>query len=193
MSVVVALVLYSSIAAGGGRGASDRPYISVYAAARSPEPLLEILFPPTLNLSSEARLLAVALGQPITKRWGLEWDAEGQLVRHFGDQDHFEVNALLVARWHPPALQDTVQTAIAVGEGFSYATAVPPLEPRDAREDEESARFLNYLMLEVELAPPGARRWSGFLRIHHRSGIFGLISNVKGGSNFIGLGLRRRF
>jgi hypothetical protein len=186
-------LLFGDVAAGSEGVASDRPYISVYAAPRSPEPLLKILFPPTLNLSSEAGLLAVAVGKPITERWGLEWDAEGQIVRHFGDQDHFEFNALVVARWRPSRLQETIRTAFAVGEGFSYATEVPPLEPREAREDEKSAKLLNYLMLEVELAPPSARHWSGFLRIHHRSGIFRLISDVKGGSNFIGLGVRYRF
>jgi hypothetical protein len=46
--------------------------------------------------------------------------------------------------------------------------------------------------VEIEAGPP-AGRWSGFLRIHHRSGAFGLYGDVRGGSNFVGLGARYRF
>jgi hypothetical protein len=56
----------------------------------------------------------------------------------------------------------------------------------------KGTRALVHLMFEVTCAPPQTRDWSLFLRIHHRSGVFGLVSDADG-SNFIGLGLRHHF
>jgi hypothetical protein len=98
----------------------------------------------------------------------------------------------VVARWTRFPWDDVLDTSVAFGQGVSFASKVPEVEPR-ADRDEESRRLLNYLMVEVALAPPGDSRWSAVTRIHHRSGVFGLYGGVNGGSNFVGLGVRYRF
>jgi len=80
-----------------------------------------------------------------------------------------------------------VDTSIAVGEGLSYATSRPRIENRG-----EAARLLNYLMFEMELTPLQDSPWSLVGRIHHRSGVFGIFGGVRGGSNFIMIGVRYR-
>jgi hypothetical protein len=48
------------------------------------------------------------------------------------------------------------------------------------------------MVTDIEGTRPSWRNWSVFARIHHRSGIFGLLSDARG-SNFVGLGVRLRY
>ncbi|MCP1726187.1 hypothetical protein J2T60_000152 [Natronospira proteinivora] len=167
--------------------------VGAYWAKNSPDRLIDIL----RSLDPEMRasyLNALVLNRQWHEGDWLRWEWEAQLVRHHGMQNHWESNAVLVARWMHFPWDQWVDTRFALGQGLSYAVEVPPLEPRSDPEDGESARWLNYLLLELELAPPRPEaRWSSFIRVHHRSGVFGTFSGVEGGSNFIGLGLRYRF
>ena len=61
-------------------------------------------------------------------------------------------------------------TTFAVGEGISYATEVPELEP-----GEGASQWLNYLLFEVTFALPKYPEWAIVGRIHHRSGFFGAL------------------
>ncbi|WP_404367711.1 hypothetical protein [Marinobacter sp.] len=176
----------------GLTAASERTYVSVYAATYSPSSFLELVAPVNVELSSRSRLAALAIGRPLADFWGLEWDVEGQVVRHWGDQTNFEFNALYLARWQLPILEELVAPAFAFGHGISWATEPPSLEP-SGDPNEKSSEVLNYLMAELEFAPPSAGQWGGFVRVHHRSGVFGLIDGIKGGSNFVGAGIRYRF
>lgn len=118
-------------------------------------------------------------------------EIEGQIARHFVKQRHWETNLLLVARWHAFPWNRFVRTSIAVGEGVSYASSIPVIEQE--RSPGKNSRLLNYLMFELELAPPDKPNWSVFARIHHRSGVFGLYDDVSLGSNIVAAGIRFRF
>ncbi|HDR46598.1 MAG TPA: hypothetical protein ENN94_02745 [Geoalkalibacter subterraneus] len=119
---------------------------------------------------------------------GWEWEVQG--VRHFGRQNHFETNALILARWYRFPWNDWVATTLAVGEGLSYAFRKPRLERKD---HDDPSQLLNYLLFELTLSPEEQSRWYFSTRIHHRSGVFGLYNGVRGGSNFIGMGVGYRF
>jgi hypothetical protein len=144
----------------------------------------------TLNDVSlvDAYIAGAALTRELTnaKDWALE--AEGQVVRHLGTEDHWEFNAALVARWRDFPWSESIRTSVAFGLGPSYATEVP--EEEVARSG-ESARFLIYWVAELEIGPADSA-WSGIARLHHRSNAFGLIDE-NGGSNWLTLGIRRRF
>ncbi len=166
-------------------------YMAVYFAQNSPERMLDILRGdrPELQSSYLAALTrSVVLGH---SGW-LRWEAEAQLVYHTGMQNHWESNAVLVARQMKFPWDDVLDTRVAVGNGLSWAFEEPPLEPRGDPEDGESARLLNYTLVELEFSPPGDSDWSLFSRLHHRSGVMRTFSDIKGGSNFLGLGLRFR-
>jgi hypothetical protein len=117
-------------------------------------------------------------------------EAEGQVVKHSGKQDHEEFNAVLVLRWLPFPWDDYIDTSFAIGDGISYATEDPEIE-----EDklDETSKVLNYLMVELTFGVPKLPHWSVFARLHHRSGIFGLIDGVSGGLNAVGGGVRYSF
>ncbi len=168
----------------------------------------------------DSHLAALAVGKvliPAEKYASLE--AEFQVVKHLGKefscnteaceryagetpkysdkQDHFEFNAVLILKWHYFPWDKYIDTSFSVGEGFSYATQEPPIE-KDYHNltfggDTETSQFLNYLLFELAFVVPKLDDWSVFARIHHRSGIYGLINGINGGSNFVGAGVRYDF
>jgi hypothetical protein len=187
-----ALTLLASTALQAGEAAPAQPrFISGYLAQNSSDRLNEIIRKPPPAWQS-SYLAALTWGRAIGGGETIRWEVEGQLVRHWGMQRNLETNVVLIARWMRFPWDHIVDTRFAFGEGLSYASRLPHVEPRAGREDERTVRLLNYLLVEWEFMLPAneASQWSVFTRIHHRSGVAGIFGNVKGGSNFVGLGLR---
>jgi hypothetical protein len=162
---------------------------TIYGAAISTQPGWEdnIIDAPNTRFA-DSYLLAFALSRQYAewKEGALTFEAEGQVVKHFGDQTHWEFNAVpIVLRWHRFPWSEHVATAAAFGLGLSYATELPPVE--DLLE-EETHQALVYWVLEMTAGPVDSR-WAVSLRIHHRSAAFGLMGK-DGGSNALGLGVR---
>jgi hypothetical protein len=137
----------------------------------------------------DAGLVGVAVSQRFAHIGDrAEFDIEGQWVRHFGDQDHWEFNAAVVGRWMKFPWNRWLPTHAAFGIGPSYATREPAEE---VDRSGSSARFLLYWMGELEFSRPN-QPWSVIARLHHRSTGYGVFAD-SGGSNFLALGIRRRF
>ena len=126
---------------------------------------------------NDAYMLTVACSREVA-RWSdrVTLEVEGQVAKHFKKQHHGEGNLLLAARWIKFPWNDCLRTSIAIGEGVSYASSVPAIE--EERSPNETSKLLNYLMFELELAPPNQNHWSVVTRIHHRSGVHGLYNGV---------------
>ncbi len=133
--------------------------------------------------------LAVSKRFASFKRY-IDWEVEGQVVKHFGDQHHMEFNALIAARWVLFPWDKYIDTTFAVGEGLSYATETPKLE---ASCYDETSRLLDYMMFELALCLPSVPQWSVVTRVHHRSGAWGLFNGVHGASNALCFGARYTF
>jgi hypothetical protein len=134
--------------------------------------------------------IALSVAKPLASyRHYLTLEAEGQVVKHFERQHHFEFDAFLALRWHPFPWDRYLDTSFAFGDGLSYAMERPPFEAE--RADENPSRLLNFLVFEKAIALPGAPRWSLVGRIHHRSSVFGHAG--RGGSNFLAVGIRYEF
>ncbi len=141
-----------------------------------------------------SHILTAAVSRPTgTELKSVLFETEAQFVKHFGIMQHLEVNGLLVARW-PGAFG--LPLSFALGEGLSLAGRNPSLEnPRrdlmhPFRDEEESRPLLNYLMVEVEVRHSGQDGPGMFLRVHHRSGVFGTYCPPTCGSNFVAYGIR---
>jgi len=164
---------------------------TVYAAAISSQPGWEDILidaPNTRFVDSYLVTLALSRQYAERKEGTLTLEAEGQVVKHFGDQDHWEFNAVpIVLRWHRFPWSQRVATSAAFGLGISYATELPPVE---VQLEGESHQALVYWVLEMTAGPTDAR-WAASLRIHHRSVAYGLMGD-EGGMNAVGLGLRYR-
>ncbi len=121
-----------------------------------------------------------------------QWELEAQLGKHYRGQDHLELNLLAIYRWQKTPWQHILKTSFAIGDGLSYASKVPPLEAA-SHTNVGATRLLNHIMLEMTAAPPQAKDWAIVARVHHRSGVYGLFNDVKGGSNVIAVGLKFRY
>jgi hypothetical protein len=116
-------------------------------------------------------------------------EAEGQIVRHFGDQTHWEFNAVpVILRWNRFPWSNRIASSAAFGLGLSYATEMPPVE---VALEGESREWLVYWVMELTAGPVDSP-WAISLRLHHRSVGYGLMGD-EGGMNAVGLGLRLQF
>ena len=117
-------------------------------------------------------------------------EAEGQVARHTGIQDNWEANVLLIARkeW---VWDNAFSFSLALGDGFSLASETPPLE----KEENPSANvFMQYLLAEMVFGLPSIAWHPRFLiRVHHRSGAFGVFCRGTCGSNFVTYGFKAAF
>ncbi len=121
----------------------------------------------------------------------LLFELELNVAKHTGEQHHWAFNSAFSARWMRFPWDEHVNSTLSFGLGPSYALDRPEIENEP---DEDTARFLIFMVTEATFGLPGKRgsRWETFVRIHHRSGGFGLIKESIG-SNFITVGLRYRF
>ncbi len=169
---------------------NERWQIMVFAGGLSTNEFLsEIILGGTLEFEDSA-----VAGVGVSKRLfdlgdyvGIE--AEGQAIKHFGAQNHWEFTALFLVRWLVFPWDDYVDTTLAIGDGVSHATEVPALEKRAFGED-ESTKTLNYLVGELTFRLPEVSSWELSLRFQHRSGVFRHIDNVQESSTNFVLGLK---
>lgn len=136
-------------------------------------------------------LYTANIGQQIYHPYeSLYIDVEAQAGMHSGIQDHTEFVGTFIARWEYLPWDHELDTSLSIGEGLSWASKVPVNE---SQGDENSAQLLNYVFFEFAVSPWEKKKWGGFFRVHHRSGVFGTFSDVYGASNFIGFGLRYHY
>lgn len=131
-----------------------------------------------------------------------QFESELNVVKHFGEMNHFEGNGLYSARvknlFYLPM-------SFAFGEGLSIASENPRLENKSKgiyyenyqfliqSKGIESRNILNFIMVELDygLSKPFYDS-KIFMRIHHRSGVFGLLCppDPACGSNFVSYGIK---
>jgi len=118
---------------------------------------------------------------------GSKLELEAELLQHFGEQDHVEGTVALLLRSPTIDLPGGARVNFAFGEGLSYAFSEPDFEGHGRVE---ASQFLNYLAFEAELGHEAIPNLHIVPRLHHRSGVFGLIAPKYSGSNYFGVGLR---
>jgi hypothetical protein len=162
-------------------------YMTVVGGVYSGSKFLEI--PRGLDLTD-----SYTFGVSVSKQFAewtryMRWEGELQVLKHFGDQNHWEFTGSVNLRWVEFPWNKYVETSMAIGEGLSYATEIPALE-KAASPNGENSQLLNYILLEVTFAIPESP-WSLVTRIHHRSGVWGVFGD--NGSNILEAGIRYRF
>jgi outer membrane protein len=111
----------------------------------------------------------------------------------------YETTLYIKAYWNFDFLENRAR--LGFGEGASYTSGILFVEYEEAiAEDGKNSHFLNYLDLSLDFDVgklAGAKTLYGTYigwALKHRSGIFGLINNVKrGGSNYNTLYIEKNF
>ncbi|WP_299649220.1 hypothetical protein [uncultured Tateyamaria sp.] len=148
----------------------------------------DVVTPGRLELADSA-LIGFGLGwdrQIGTSRFS--YGFELQALRHFGRQDHFEVNLPIVMRYRPENPVPQALTSVAFGLGVSHATEIPQVEID--RKGASQQNFF-YWMAEAEFALTSLDT-SLYFRLHHRSDGYG-IYDVDSGSTGLVVGWRKLF
>lgn len=114
------------------------------------------------------------------------------LLQHWGRQDNVELAAAYFLR-SPDAELGFLRVNAMAGTGVSHAFGTPTYEDATASEPDKRYRTQFLLLLELEWSLAQAPAFSFVTRIHHRSGIYGLVAPSKVGSNFVVAGVRYRF
>lgn len=125
---------------------------------------------------------------------GNDIELSGQVVKHWGKQKHVELTAALGWRSGNWRFIDAMSVNFSYANGLSVALKRPAWEKGPEGVRGVNSRHVQfYIMTELEFTPTAAPDWHMVLRLHHRSGIYGLISPQRTGSNYLGFGLRKDF
>lgn len=171
--------------------ADDQWFVSLYAGQYSDTALNEIVRFNTRFENSQVYVLSLGKELGVYKnKIGME--VEGQVGWHSGMQSNGEINVSYTLRWLPFYWDKYLDTSFAFGNGVSYATSDPELEIRESNDDATS-QWLYYILVEMAFVVPNYEQCDFFVRIHHRSSVFGAIDGIIAGSNFVGAGIRYRF
>jgi hypothetical protein len=117
---------------------------------------------------------------------------EGIVVKHYGLQDNWEADLAYSLRFAELKIRK-LTIRFGVGFGLSYAFGTPSYEDGPDDNPSKRYRFQNYDAYEIEWGIDSVPRIGLVTRIHHRSGIYGLVAPRHVGSNFLTLGLRYGF
>lgn len=122
----------------------------------------------------------------------IDLEAEIGIGQRFGDMHATEGWVAVDFRWTYFPWNQYVRTTIALAEGGSYASEID-LEERRRADNNKGSNYLNFFSPEMTFALPDMPNDELLFRFQHRSGVFGLINGVYGGSSFATVGYRHRF
>ncbi len=172
--------------------------IAVYGGAFVQDSMADLLFkdpkPPfAWDYRSDDVLLAVSASRHAATLAGrIDVEPEIGFAHRFGRQDESEVWAAVYGRWRGFPWDHVVTTTFAASTGLNYAFSITEVERyRAAPADGE--RLLHFFSPEITLALPSRPEVELLFRFHHRSGVFGVLSDTRGGAHYGTVGLRVRF
>jgi hypothetical protein len=170
--------------------------IGAYVGALSDQSLINItvLRPWAPNLASGLLVDAHAVYTAYRfQSIPIELEIEGGIAKRFGSREagqQWEFDLIPMARWTYFPWNNYLYTNFRLGLiGASYVTGVSDFE-RQFDSSGHSSRFLNLLVPELAVSPSKEAPFEVFVRVHHRSGVYGLINGVHGASNYISTGIR---
>lgn len=134
-------------------------------------------------------IFAAAYSEPLvdsSRFYALYWASH--FVVHFESVGLLEWDALVQFWWKWFPWNRWLPTRLKLGEGISLASGFPSSEVVSQGIRSE---FLNYLFVGVSFSLNSMPEWTLDFIIHHRSGIYGLVNGVSGGSNYLCIGLTR--
>ncbi|GAC1356527.1 MAG: hypothetical protein NVSMB34_10750 [Variovorax sp.] len=113
-------------------------------------------------------------------------------VQHRGLQHNFEADLAFILRTGFAQL-GPVRLRAGAGIGLSYAFGRPSYEDGPDGDPTRRYRFQNFNAIELEGGLNQFPDTGLVARVHHRSGLYGLVAPKHVGSNFLTVGIRHRF
>ena len=105
----------------------------------------------------------------------------------------FIFSPYIMARWSSFPWSRTIRTTFSLGGGLSFATDIPSIEIHPQKPDGDYKNLLHYIAVEATFALPKRPDWQVVYRLHHRSGVFGLLGGDNVGNTAVEIGVRHYF
>ncbi len=182
----LAAILWVGLGITTSSAAEQRDWIVTAFGGQLTNNVWEEAINPSETKFIDSYVVGLGVARDFAQRGRFDFGWEIQAVGHFGDQDHFEFNTPVYARFNTPESWRILKS-LTFGLGLSYATKVPSTEIERGRD---STRTLVYWMGEMEFHLPPENLDLVF-RLHHRSDGYGLFPHDTGSNAFV-LGLRWR-
>jgi hypothetical protein len=123
----------------------------------------------------------------------IEIEPEFGIGKRFGNVRAVEIWGALYFRWTYFPWNEYLKTTIGVNTGLNYATDIEAEERQRSVPGHKGSHILHNFSPEITFALPAIPNVEVVVNYHHRSGVYGLINGVYGGTQFATLGLRYRF
>jgi hypothetical protein len=197
-SVILIAMLTVSAPAQGAAGdispVDERGPLSIglYAGELYKSEYLWVLFKPKDIQFSSSYLVAANFDYRLYKFPGipLQFEGEFDVAKRFHGADEVDIVLAPFLRWTSFPWNKFLYTNARLSAlGLSYATGVSSWELQNSGNSHGS-NLQQFGSVEMTFAARENARSEVFVRVHHRSGIYGLINGVSGGSNYLSLGLR---
>lgn len=191
--------------------AQDRNHLRLQYARSSESDFVTVVVG-DYQASQEANYLVGATwGRDLSETlFGLPFPVSGHVGVQYFDERGYQDDALGTTAfvkasydWRLPWTR--AQVRFGLGEGLSYVSRIPMSEQRDfAKKGVESAKLMNYLEWTIDVPLRQFAAVEPLLRgrvadlavgfiVWHRSSVFGVFADSKGGVNFMGFGVEARF
>jgi len=166
--------------------------VGMYAGELYEKWYLKILYEPEHVVMTSTYIAAANVNYRFyeSPKLPLQFEGEFDIDKHFGKAHEYELVLAPFVRWTAFPWNNYLYTNARVSLlGLSYVTGVSAWEKQNSGQ-EKGSNFLQFGALELTFAEKKTSPGEFFVRVHHRSGIFGLINGVVGGSNYLAVGYR---
>ena len=146
------------------------------------------------NYATDDHLVATAVsrdGGAVLAHWTME--PEIGIGQRFGTAERDRALGRPLLPLPRLSLGPPVLTTFAVSTGLNWASEVTDVEQEAGERRQGHASWMHYFAPELTFALPSHPNIELMLRMHHRSGVFGLVSDAWGGAQYATVGLRVRF
>lgn len=149
--------------------------------------------PLTWNYATNDHIVATSISRTTAWFWH-HWTLEPEvgMAQRFGRQSATEVWGAFFFRYHGFPWDHKVLTTLAVSTGLNWASDITEVE-KERAHDGKGSQLMHYFAPELTFADPAHPNVELVFRMHHRSGVFGLVSDAWGGAQYGTVGLRIRF
>jgi hypothetical protein len=119
-----------------------------------------------------------------------EWGA----AKRLGDQTEAEFWGAIYVRFTAFPWNNYIYTTLGLSTGLNYATGISQFEKDHSKLDPPAGTHIqHYFAPELTFALPDHKERQLVFRLHHRSGMYGLISGAMSGSTYMTAGVRLWF
>ena len=130
----------------------------------------------------------------VTLFHAIDIEAEAGVAQRFGNMRESEVWGAFYVRYTEFPWNSFVRTTVALSTGLNYASGISDFEKEAGKLNPPGgSHVMHYFSPEVTFALPEKPDRQLVVRLHHRSGAYGVVSGAFSGATYLTVGLRAWF